>query len=136
MDTDDFHKLDLLLESALTSEPLLPSPLSLRDRIATKVRIAALIQEERRGFRSVAISAAALVAAAVSFTALFLSAVHGELWLARNMPGLLGYLDYVTTSGARAWPGVAGSSALMGLLFSSVAILVVVGLLFRPVRSH
>jgi len=106
--------VDTTIDAALSSEPLRPVPQDLDRRITNRLRIAVLLQRERRRFRY-GMAMGGLVMGAILICAgllAFLADVPGLF--KHGVPGGMGYLDYVTTYMALSWSN-AGSSLTLAL---------------------
>ena len=129
--------LDEMIDDALRSEALRPLPPGFHRATEERVRIAALLLEERRRFR-VGMLRAGLFVLALSGVTGFL-AVWGDVAgaLARSIPGALGFYDRAL-SGA---PGFAGSAVLLACVLGLTSLLVEARLaagseLARAIRSN
>ena len=90
--------VDGIIDAVLGGEPLRPMPPGLHHRIAGRLRVAALLEQERRRFReSVAFCIGALASA---FCGTVLVAVLADVpgLIRHGIPGGLGRFDYLATS--------------------------------------
>lgn len=87
-------KLDQLIDDALRSEAMRPSPPAMHRKIEYRLRIAALLAKESREFKQRVIVASVGTAAVVLVTAAMLTYLGASERFALETPGFLGFLDY------------------------------------------
>jgi len=101
------------VEEALSSEPLRPVPENLHRDITHRLRIAALVQRERRRVRYALTMTGVAATAMALCTGVFAVLADVPGMLRYGVPGGRGYLDYVTTYLTLSWPGAATSLTLV-----------------------
>ena len=94
----DDDKLGILIEQALSEEPLRPVPAGFRRRLNERLRIAALAQKERERVRFGLVTGGILVSAVLAFLVFVPVISYLQGWAARSVPGGLGRMDYFATS--------------------------------------
>ena len=124
------NDLDTLIDQALRDEPMHRVPATFHRRLTERLRVAAIVQQERRHFHR------RMVSMGIVFGGLLLAMVglpvlaYTQGWVARSVPAGMGYLDYLSVSlltglgalrtGAIAAAGaaavVAGVAALIPIL--------------------
>jgi hypothetical protein len=122
MEPNHMNDLDPLIDQALRDEPMHRVPSGFHRRLTERLRVAAIVQQERRHFHrrmaSMGIVFGGLILAMVGLPVL----AYTEGWVARSVPAGLGYLDYLTVS------LVAGLGALRtGAIAVAVAAVVLAG---------
>jgi len=142
MNPEDAPVLDPLsqrIDAALRQEPPAPLPGGFHGALRRRLRIAALIQRERRVFlrRLLRVAALSVLAAAVAVSGGLYWDMSGTfLW---EFPGFLGYVDYLAALTNRVW-WLSGSPALLVSFGAVVMTLLVagafVGVFRQPVRSR
>lgn len=120
MQANPSRDLDSLIDGALRAESLRPTPPGFHARIERRLRVAAVIEQERREFRARVMARTALVAVA-AIGLLALGAGLGlPQWVA-TVPGGLGYCDYAWTSAAEASSPLMASARILALICGGIA---------------
>lgn len=136
MSSEDSDKLDRLIESALRPDPIRSVPPGFFLRTEEKLRIAALVERERRYFRNCFL-AAVCVAAGISSAgviAAYLGGVPGTIMT--EVPGIMGLFDRGAVVLRVWWPGLAGGGAITFCMAGLMALLAECrGLYFNALRS-
>ncbi len=142
MHSEDAPVLDPLsqrIDAALRQEPSAPLPGGFHGTFRRRLRIAVMIQRERRLFlrRLFRVAALGALAAAVAvWVGLYWDIPGTFLW---EFPGFLGYVDYLAAVANRVW-WLSASPALLVSLGAIVMTLLVagafVGVFRQPVRSR
>ena len=98
MDHNRLPDLDVLIEQALSEEPIRPVPMGFHARLEERLRIAALVEREKKRFRY-GTTVGAVLFAALGLTFVFVPVLaYLQGWVVRSVPGGMGYLDYVLVS--------------------------------------
>ena len=130
MISNESYPVDALIEAALADEPLRPVPENFQQRLAGRLRIAALLREECRRFRTAVGMAGLAAAATVGCAVLFAAFADIPGLLTHGVPGGMGLFDYLTTYAALTWSD-AGSSLVLTLVPVAAVTMV---LLLVPLR--
>jgi hypothetical protein len=108
------NKLDDLIRSALRAEPMRPVPRGLQSKVCARLSVVALIERERRLLRNVAAFCGMLFTFFVTSLLLFWMF---KAWLAPmlfDMPGAMGWWDYVAFSMRNSIAGIFAVAAIIG----------------------
>jgi hypothetical protein len=97
MKTSDFEDLDQTIEATLAAEPLRPTPPGLYRRIRKRLAVVALIQQEQYRFWHSVAAGVGVLATAAGITLLLMLVFGGPSVLLQNIPGAMGYYDYLKT---------------------------------------
>jgi len=129
--------LDALVDSALRSEPMLPKPPALHDRVMRRLDVQALMDRERARFRaSMAMMCVALVAILLG-GALFVAFTNLRHVADYGAPGAKGQLDYIVHNLALYFTGYTGAYSLGLTLFLAFGTLLLVIVPLRErMRRH
>jgi len=122
--------LDARIEAALAGEPLRPTPQYLHAAICRRAALILRAEEERRRFRRVAFTCGTALGGAliVGTLSLFMAAD----WLAYDVSGALGYLDYLVST----LPLSAGYALLPGLVWVGAPLFALIALGLAGARRH
>lgn len=101
MSRRDDYKLDSLVQAALRSGSMRPTPFGLHGRIWRRLEIAAMVDRERTRFRAAVLRVAAVLAAVVGGIATACWVWNPFASVVEGVPGSLGLVDY-TVAYARA----------------------------------
>lgn len=121
-----FHNLDSLLEAASRGEPLRQAPPGLYRKIEGRLRVRAVRYDERRRLLTRLCAWAGVVL--VTVCGVIGVAWHKDLpaYAEQNLPGVLGFYDYLVTTVALHWPHALGVSLAVLGVCSGVALLAAV----------
>ena len=118
----EVHNVEKTIKDALTGESMRPVPSGMHNRINQRLKITALIQNERRQFRRTMVMALSMLflcfGAGISFA--FYGGVKGLFETAA--PGALGYIDYMSSS-------YNGATMPSDMLISAIFLLTILGCL-------
>jgi hypothetical protein len=128
MDREPMDQLDALIEEALSSETPRPVPATFHRRLDNRLRIASLLETERRQFRY-HMALLGIVTAAFGVTMVGLPLwTYFNGWLGQEMSGGMGRIDSsVGLTVLQGWETV-GISGLVALTGATVAGAVMVAL--------
>lgn len=123
MRSEDSDKLERLIESALRPDPIRSLPPGFLFRTEEKLRIAALVERERRYFRNCFLAAVCVVVGLSSASALaaYLGGVPGAIM--NEVPGVMGLCDRGAVLLRTWWPGLAGGGAITFCIAGLMALL-------------
>lgn len=113
MEENNFDAFDRAIEEALASEPLKPVPFGFRRTVDKRVRLARLVQRERRHFRKCLVMASVVF---VGLTGLLGGAALIGNWpgaILGSIPGAMGMLDFAVARFTPWGPGLAGVAVLL-----------------------
>lgn len=102
MGPSELPDIDTAVEEALRERPARHAPPGLYQRIRKRLAIVRLIQVERKRFRYVLAAGLCLVLGAIGVGALM------SVLLVRDVPGGMGYFDYLKSQILLSLPAVAG----------------------------
>ena len=133
MTSPEPHDLDRIIDTALrTEEPMRPVPPSLYRRIRERLAVIAMIQRERLWFRYMMAAGGFLVFAVVSVAALAALFADVPALFTRDVPGGLGYYDYLKSDLFLSAKLVAGMVAVLAFLLVGLGLFTA----FRPAKRH
>ncbi len=118
--------LTLRIDAALRSERPRPLPHGFHARLQRRIRIATMVEKERRAFHRRMVHVVAmgiLVLATATVAGLYWDISETFLW---DWPGLLGYIDYLAASTSHAW-WISSNPALMVSLGAVLTTLLLAG---------
>lgn len=118
MSQNDFDDFDALIEEALKSEAQLSLPFGFQRRVEERLRVAALLDGERRRFSYCLKAAMTLCIVLVSSAASLAFFNDLPSLLLHNIPGGLGLYDQVSVFLAIWWPGLVGTSVVAVCVFA------------------
>lgn len=120
MDPEAMNELDRLIEEALSNEPTRPVPATFHRRLDERIRIASLLEAERRQFRyHMSVLGVVSVAFGVAMVGLPLWTYFNG-WLGQEMPGGMGRIDSsVGLTVLQGWESV-GMSGLLALAGATI----------------
>jgi len=137
MESNHMTDLDAFIDQALRGEPVHRVPSGFHRRLTERLRVAAIVQQERRHFHR------RMVSMGIVFGGLLVTMVglpvlaYFEGWVARSVPAGMGYLDYFTVSMITGLGALrAGAIALAGAVGVMAGIALLVPLLRRRGASH
>jgi hypothetical protein len=124
------NQLDAIIEEALRSEPLRAVPAGFHGRLEQRLRVAQIVNRERKGLR-LRMSTGLSVLAVVAFTIVGVPTLaFYQGWTERALPGAMGYLDYLLLTTTQSWTtvalvagGVVAVALIVSLLLVSVPVL-------------
>ncbi len=119
MNPDDFDDFDRAIEDALASESLRQVPFGFHRNVDKRVRLACLIQRQRRHFRQCIVVAGAIFCGLTGLVAAAAAAVNWPGTFLGSIPGAMGLFDYAVAQCTVWGPGVAGVAVLV---FASLGI--------------
>ncbi len=130
---ENLDELDLMIASALQSEPMRPAPFTLHRRVQERIRIIALKERQRVRFRYTMLSLAVAFSSATLMAAALVVFTNFELVRTNGLPGGLGIYDLYASSMTLSASSYGGAYSLMtAVLLAAVTILI--GL--APLRAH
>lgn len=107
--------IDALIDEVLRTEPMRPVPAGFHARMVRSLRVATVVEQERREFRQRVLMRAALLVLAAPGLVAIAAGLGLREWVA-TVPGGLGYCDYAWTSTAWASSAMLGSGPLLLLV--------------------
>lgn len=111
-DLEHADDLDALIEAALASEPMRAVPAALHRRVEERLRITAMIEQERARFRYSMLSVAAAFVLALGAGGALVAFTNLRGVLYYGVPGMMGTVDYYTTSMTQSWSSYSGAYTL------------------------
>jgi uncharacterized membrane protein YbjE (DUF340 family) len=121
--------LDALIEEALSEEPFLKAPVSLRRDVDARVRLISLRDHEQRRFRISMVSLIFTFVGSVSFAGLLLWFTNLSFLYSDGVSGGKGWFDYYANAVTLSFSSYQGGYSLLASFILALVTLFLVGVL-------
>jgi len=129
--------IEAIIDTALRAEPLRPVPLTLHRRVEERIRIAALLEQEKVRFRYSMATLAIAVLGSLALAGLVLSVTNLSDVLMHGVAGGKGQYDSYATSMMQSWSAYRGAySLLLSIVLAGGTVLLGIIPLRRFITSH
>ncbi len=138
MDLSEMDELDGMIDEALGGEPMRAVPAGFHRKLENRLRVTALVKQERQGFRFRMV-ASGLLFAVLGFVVVGVPAIaFYQGWVVRSVPGAMGYFDYLVVFALQSWDKVvlALGIAVVAAVAATMVGVVVPFIRHRAQRQH